>query len=76
MKFHYLIYKGEIPESYGVKLSKREIENLSKFLKDDGYELRLVRRDEYQIARRKIDSKTVKRRQKFFKTIRHDYLTA
>ncbi|ABR55542.1 conserved hypothetical protein [Methanococcus vannielii SB] len=75
MKFQYLIYKGEIPESYGVKQSKREIENLSRFLKDEGYELRLVRRDEYQIAKRKIDSKTVKRRQKFYKTIRHDYLT-
>jgi len=77
MGFMYIIFKDGFPESYGVATGKTQLNKIAKLVKDEGCSLKVVSSPEYMRIKRRIDTKTNKRREKTFKMInRHDYMIA
>jgi len=76
MKFHYVITKDGNSESYGVTNSKTELIQISDLVKDENCKLKLVNRLEFLKNKRKIDTKTIRKRSRTFKIERIDYLSA
>ncbi|MBA2868852.1 hypothetical protein HNP92_001771 [Methanococcus maripaludis] len=76
MKFHYIIKKGAIPESYGVASGKNELLRILKLVKDEKCKLKVLSRPEFLKIKRKIDMKTNRKRERMFKIERIDYLNA
>ncbi|MBA2864016.1 hypothetical protein [Methanococcus maripaludis] len=76
MKFHYIIQKDRITESYGVANGKKELIRISELIKDENCTLKVLSRPEFLKIKRKIDMKTNRKRERMFKIERIDYLNA
>ncbi|MBA2852992.1 hypothetical protein [Methanococcus maripaludis] len=72
MRFHYIIERGTIPESYGVANGKKELIRISELVKDEECSLKVLNRPDFLKFKRKIDMKTNRRRERTFKTVRCD----
>jgi hypothetical protein len=76
MKFHYIIQRGTIPESYGVANGKNELIRLSELVKDEECNLKVLSRPDFLKIKRRIDMKTNRKRERSFKIERIDYVNA
>lgn len=76
MKFHYIIQKDRITESYGVANGKKELIRISELVKDENCTLKVLNRPDFLKIKRKIDMKTNRKRAKTFKIERIDYINA
>ncbi|WP_459202089.1 hypothetical protein [Methanococcus sp. CF] len=76
MRFHYIIQKDKVPESYGIATGKKELNRITELVKDENCTLKVLNRPDFLKIKRKIDSKTVGKRTRLFKTSRFDYLLA
>ncbi|MBA2858646.1 hypothetical protein HNP93_001347 [Methanococcus maripaludis] len=76
MKFHYIIQKNKITESYGIASGKKELIRISELVKDEKCNLKVLSRPEFLKIKRKIDMKTNRKRERAFKIERIDYLSA
>ncbi|BAP60611.1 hypothetical protein MMKA1_04940 [Methanococcus maripaludis KA1] len=76
MKFHYIIQRGTIPESYGVANGKNELIRLSELVKDEKCSLKVLSRPDFLKIKRRIDMKTNRKRERTFKIERIDYVNA
>jgi hypothetical protein len=72
MRFHYIIERGTIPESYGVANGKKELIRISELVKDEECSLKVLNRPDFLKFKRKIDMKTNRKRERTFKTVRCD----
>ena len=72
MKFHYIIERGTITESYGVANGKNELIRLSELVKDEECNLKVLSRPEFLKIKRRIDMKTNRKRERSFKIVRCD----
>jgi hypothetical protein len=72
MRFHYIIERGTIPESYGVANGKKELIRISELVKDEECSLKVLNRPEFLKIKRRIDMKTNRKRERSFKTVRCD----
>ncbi|MBA2864921.1 hypothetical protein [Methanococcus maripaludis] len=72
MKFHYIIQRGAIPESYGIANGKKELIRISELVKDEECKLKVLNRPDFLKIKRRIDMKTNRRRERSFKTVRCD----
>jgi len=72
MKFHYIIQRGTIPESYGIANGKNELIRLSELVKDEKCSLKVLSRPDFLKIKRRIDMKTNRKRERSFKTVRCD----
>ncbi len=76
VKFHYIIQKDRITESYGVANGKKELIRISELVKDENCILKVLNRPDFLKIKRKIDMKTNRKREKTFKIERIDYMDA
>uniref|UniRef100_A6VF70 Uncharacterized protein n=1 Tax=Methanococcus maripaludis (strain C7 / ATCC BAA-1331) TaxID=426368 RepID=A6VF70_METM7 len=76
VKFHYIIQKDRITESYGVANGKKELIRISELVKDENCTLKVLNRPDFLKIKRKIDMKTNRKRAKTFKIERIDYMNA
>jgi hypothetical protein len=76
MKFHYIVQKDRVYESYGVANGKKELNRISELVKDENCTLKVLNRPDFLKIKRKIDMKTNRKRARTFKTERIDYMNA
>jgi len=76
MKFHYIVQKDRIYESYGIANGKRELNRIAELVKDENCNLKVLNRPDFLKIKRKIDMNTNKKRSKTFKIERIDYMNA
>jgi len=76
LKFHYIVQKDRITESYGVANGKKELIRISELIKDENCTLKVLNRPDFLKIKRKIDMKTNKKRARTFKIERIDYMNA